>query len=124
MKKVLLIALLGCFAGIGNSYGQTTKKTSSGEEKTEKKKESAEERDERRKEDMRRFGRSQADFWKKEHEKQVAKKEAKEGSGEDARVKKDTDSTKSEIKREGPPKPPPPHNPFKKKKKQENSEEE
>ncbi len=30
---------------------------------------------------MRRFGRAQADFWKGEHERHVAKKEAREGSG-------------------------------------------
>ncbi|MFX8215177.1 hypothetical protein ABTL18_20320, partial [Acinetobacter baumannii] len=65
-----------------SSTAKSAKKTEK-EEKPEKsakassnEKETAEERDERKKEDMRRFGRAQADFWKGEHERHVAKKEA------------------------------------------------
>ncbi|MCH5599857.1 hypothetical protein [Niabella ginsengisoli] len=76
MKKLLLIAAFGLAINAGNIQAQTSNKKETKEEKEKpaKKKETSEERVERKKEDMRRFGRSQRDFWKGEHEKRVAEK--------------------------------------------------
>ncbi|MEE6187296.1 hypothetical protein [Niabella digestorum] len=107
MKAFLMIAFLG-FA-TSTVWAQSAEKSSSEETKAEpaKKSEDPESRHEKKKSAMRRFGEAQRDFWKTEHEKRVAEKEAKE-KGET-------------VKKSGPPKPP---SPFKKKKKEKEAAEE